>query len=101
MKRNDLENWFSLLNSLDAVRHHIAEVLSDHEDCEGCDLCFHAEGMDYTVEAYFAGVCGDAPIDAYERFKEETAALDPALDDPPADAPTVMVGCGREVCANA
>lgn len=79
MKEVDL--YFGMLMGLHVAQGHLRDVLREHADCDGCNLCIDATGMEYTIKLYLEMVASDAPAEAIGRFDREIAPDDELADE--------------------
>ena len=70
--KTDSEHYFGVMMGMDAALGHLRDVLDDHKDCPGCDLCVACVSIEYTMKIFADLIAVDAPWEAMQQFREET-----------------------------
>jgi len=81
MTKTNEEHYLALIAGLDAVLRRMQQVIREHEECPGCDLCRDCDGMSYTMRGYLDLLESDAPARLVTEFRREHPKDDLPPDD--------------------
>jgi hypothetical protein len=80
--RADVEGYRRILTHLGRLRRACWDVNRQHADCPGCELCWDADGLLWSVEMAHGCFESNAPPAAYEPARRGAAAPDHPLTWP-------------------